>query len=122
MSTLQARKFRSNLTRHEARLWGWLKRLRGEGFHFRRQAPFLGYYLDFVCFSRRLVIELDGASHNDQVQEDHDAVRDRILTRKGVRVLRIQNSNLDESMTGVVDAIYEALASQPAVRSPTSPP
>src|SRR5690606_974233 len=113
---------RASLTRHEARLWGWLKTLRSEGFHFRRQAPFRGYFLDFVCFSRRLVIELDGLSHNNPLQEEHDRVRDRILAREGFRVLRVRNRALDESIAGVVDAIYEALRSQAPVRSPTSPP
>jgi very-short-patch-repair endonuclease len=40
-----------------------LKRLRERGFHFRRQRPFRAYYLDFVCFDRRLVVEVDGGQH-----------------------------------------------------------
>ncbi len=122
MSTIRARQFRANLTRHEARLWKWLKTLRSEGYHFRRQAPFKSYYLDFVCFSRRLVIELDGGGHSDPVQEEHDRIRDRILTREGFRVLRLWNRALDESMVGVTDQILGALHTQAAVRRPTSPP
>ena len=122
MSTIRARRFRSNLTRHEARLWKWLKTLRSEGYHFRRQAPFQSYYLDFVCFSRRLVIELDGGGHSDPVQEEHDRIRDRVLTREAFRVLRIWNRALDESIVGVTDQILGALDSQPLARPPTSPP
>jgi very-short-patch-repair endonuclease len=59
----RAREMRKALTPPEARLWAGLKRLRAEGFHFRRQAPFRGYFLDFVCHGRRLVIEVDGRSH-----------------------------------------------------------
>jgi very-short-patch-repair endonuclease len=44
-------------------MWSFLKRLRAEGFHFRRQAPFRGYFLDFVCHAQRLVIEVDGRMH-----------------------------------------------------------
>jgi very-short-patch-repair endonuclease len=109
MSTTRARAFRSNLTRHEARLWGWLKSLRSDGFHFRRQAPFRGYYLDFVCFSRRLVIEVDGASHGGLAQQAHDTVRDAVLRREGFFVMRIGNRNIDESMVGVTDAILDIL-------------
>ncbi|RYF25757.1 MAG: DUF559 domain-containing protein [Comamonadaceae bacterium] len=58
----RAREMRKALTPPEARLWACLKRLRAEGFHFRRQAPFRGYFLDFVCHGRRLVIEVDGQS------------------------------------------------------------
>ena len=46
--TDRARAMRKAMTPPEARMWANLKRLRGEGFHFRRQAPFKGYYLDFV--------------------------------------------------------------------------
>ena len=51
------------MTTAEVRLWARLKRMRADGFHFRRQAPFRGYFLDFVRFSRKLVIELDGWRH-----------------------------------------------------------
>ncbi|MBI1404784.1 MAG: DUF559 domain-containing protein [Caulobacter sp.] len=112
MSTLRARTFRSNLTRHEACVWGWLKTLRRDGLHFRRQAPFRGYFLDFVCFSRRLVIEIDGESHGLAEQRRHDAVRDAVLRREGFRVLRVTNRDVDQSMTGVADAILDALGAR----------
>jgi very-short-patch-repair endonuclease len=76
------------MTLQERRLWSRLRRLREDGFRFRRQAPFRGYYLDFVCFDRRLVVELDGGQHADVPQADHDAVRDAILARQGFTVLR----------------------------------
>jgi len=103
---------RSHMTRHEARMWGWLRTLRKEGFHFRRQAPFHGYFLDFVCLKRRLVIELDGPSHGIETQQAHDAVRDRVLADEGCKVLRFLNRELDEHMPSVVDAVYAALAEQ----------
>jgi very-short-patch-repair endonuclease len=112
MSTRRAREFRSNLTRHEARLWGWLKTQRRAGYHFRRQAPFRGYFLDFVCFARRLVIEVDGGGHGEDAQRAHDAVRDAVLRREGSYVLRVTNRNIDESMTGVSDAIMDILGAR----------
>ncbi|HEY2050710.1 MAG TPA: DUF559 domain-containing protein [Caulobacteraceae bacterium] len=45
------------MTPHEARLWIYLRALRAKGFRFRRQVPLKGYYVDFVCFRSRLVIE-----------------------------------------------------------------
>ena len=54
----RARQLRNNMTEPEVILWSRLKRLRAEGFHIRRQAPFRGYYLDFVCFERRVAIEV----------------------------------------------------------------
>jgi very-short-patch-repair endonuclease len=94
-------------------MWGWLKTLRKEGFHFRRQAPFHGYYLDFVCLNRKLVIELDGPSHGEEAQQRHDEIRDQVLQDNGFRVLRIQNRSMDEYMPGVVDTIYDALRDSP---------
>ncbi len=115
-SFARARELRANLTRHEAKMWSWLKTLRAEGYRFRRQAPYRGYYLDFVCLNRMLVIELDGPSHGTEEAMKHDADRDHALMRWGFRVLRFQNQTLDEHMSSVVDAVYEALSLQPSRR------
>ena len=112
-STLRAREFRKNLTPQEGRLWSQLRPLRAEGFHFRRQAPFLGYYLDFVCFSRRLVVEVDGGGHAEDPQAAHDAVRDAVLRREGFRTLRFWNSDINTNLIGVMEDILRALRSSP---------
>ena len=91
-TTKRGRKLRKTLTPQEARLWLPLRPMRAEGVHFRRQAPFRGFYLDFVCFRHRLVIEVDGCQHADEIQADHDVVRDAILKREGFRTLRFWNS------------------------------
>jgi very-short-patch-repair endonuclease len=70
------------MTKAEVRLWFRLKQIRSEGIHFRRQAPFRGYYLDFVCFSRRLVIELNGWRHAEDEGLAHDMVRGAVLAGK----------------------------------------
>jgi very-short-patch-repair endonuclease len=69
------------MTKAEVRLWMRLKRMRADGCHFRRQAPFRGYFLDFVCFGRKLVIELDGWRHAEAGQAQHDNGRDAVLRR-----------------------------------------
>ena len=97
------------MTETEVYLWSWLKKLRAEGFHFRRQAPFHGYYLNFVCYSRRLVVEVDGGHHSDGPQADHDFVRDKILTREGFKVLRFWNRTVKANMDGVMHVIRTEL-------------
>ena len=87
------------------------------GFHFRRQAPFRGYYLDFVCFSRRLVVEVDGGGHTEEVQAAHDAVRDAVLKRQGFKTLRVWNSDINTNLNGVMTDILAALQSVAPVRS-----
>jgi very-short-patch-repair endonuclease len=108
--TYRARELRAAMTEPEVILWSRLKRLRAEGFHIRRQAPFRGYYLDFVCFERRLVIEVDGGQHAEAAQADHDAARDAVLAREGFCVLRFWNSAVRQNLDGVMDSIRAALA------------
>jgi len=109
MSTARARQLRQSLTPQEARLWIQLRPLRVQGFHFRRQAPIKGFYLDFVCFRSRLVIEVDGGQHAGGAQADHDAMRDAILARAGFRTLRFWNSDINTNLKGVMRGIEEAL-------------
>ena len=113
----RARDLRNAMPKPEVILWSGLKRLRAEGFHFRRQAPFKGYYLDFVCFSRRLVIEVDGESHSAPEQAAHDAIRDGVLARAGFKVLRFRNGDVRENLEGVMYSIRAALEA-----APVSPP
>ncbi|TAL29280.1 endonuclease domain-containing protein [Phenylobacterium sp.] len=111
----RARRYRQTMSEPEVMLWSRLKRLRELGFHFRRQAPFRGYYLDFLCFSRRLVIEVDGWQHGDDRQAEHDAVRDGILQRHGLRVLRFWASDVRRDLDGVMDQIVGTLEATPKV-------
>jgi very-short-patch-repair endonuclease len=104
------------MTEPEIWLWARLKRLRERDFHFRRQRPFRGYYLDFVCFDRRLVVEVDGGQHSDPLQAEHDGVRDAILARERFRVLRFWNSAVRTDIDSVMDTIVLALEASPAVR------
>jgi len=112
----RARDFRHNLSEPEVILWSRLKRLRERGFHIRRQAPFRGYYLDFACFPRRVVIEVDGGQHGDDRQEDHDLVRDAILRRHGFRVLRFSAGLVRRDVGSVMDQIIDALETAPSTR------
>jgi very-short-patch-repair endonuclease len=103
------------MTEPEVWLWARLKRLHARGFHFRRQRPFKGYYLDFVCIDRMLVVELDGGHHNEPLQAEHDGVRDAILTRAGYRVMRFSNTAVRTNIDGVMDTIVAALEARPSV-------
>ena len=108
-TTIRARALRKVMTPHEARLWVYLRSLRAEGFHFRRQAPLEGYFVDFVCFRSRLVIEADGGHHTESSQAAHDALRDLVLARAGFRVLRFFNDAVRYEPDGVNQAIRRAL-------------
>lgn len=105
------------MTPPEARLWVELKALRAEGFHFRRQAPLGPYFLDFVCFSRSLVVEVDGMQQSLPEQVRRDRIRDAALRRQGFRVLRYPAEDVRTNVDGVVAGIREILKG----RFPTRP-
>jgi very-short-patch-repair endonuclease len=106
---------RKALTPPEARMWVCLKRLRAEGFHFRRQAPFRGYFLDFVCNSRRLVIEVDGASHD--ARWEHDEVRDAVLSREGFKTVRFSNASVRDNLDAVMERVRAELVANIPTRA-----
>ena len=107
-ATVRARAMRKALTPPEARMWLALKRLRAEGYHFRRQVPFRGYFLDFACHSHRLVIEVDGRSH--ETRWEHDRIRDAVLAREGYRTMRFSNVDVRDNFADVMDGVRAALA------------
>jgi very-short-patch-repair endonuclease len=106
----RARSLRKSLTPEEARIWIRLRALRNIGHHFRRQAPIEGFYPDFVCKRRRLIVEIDGSQHGKEPQQSYDRNRDALLMSKDYRILRFWNSDIDADIDGVMDTIVAALA------------
>ena len=106
---------RKNLTDAERKLW---QHLRGEqlGAKFRRQHPFQGYILDFVCLEHRLIIEVDGSQHADAIAQD--AARTEVLERAGFRVLRFWNNEVLAQTEAVLACITTALNPSPSCPSP----
>ncbi len=86
---------------------------------FRRQHPYGDYILDFACLERKIVIELDGGQHADNVP--YDTLRTRNLERSGFRVLRFWNNEVFDNIEGVVEVILNTLSLQ-ATPSPPNPP
>jgi very-short-patch-repair endonuclease len=98
------------MTRAETLLWRYLKAHRIDGLGFRRQVPILAYIADFVCFSARLVIELDGESHDFESQQQRDRTRDAWFEMQGFIVLRYTNEQVLTNLVGVVEHIRETAA------------
>jgi very-short-patch-repair endonuclease len=114
MANEVARKLRKTMTRQEVKLWVKLRELRTIGHHFRRQSPLASYIVDFECRRSRLVIEVDGDQHGYDAHRQRDAVRDRVLSELGYRVLRFGNFEVDRELDGVLEAIRVALEAAPA--------
>ena len=108
MASGRARLLRRNPTQAEQRLWSALRRRQLESLRFRRQVPIRPYVVDFVCFAKRLVIEIDGGQHAREA--DRDTVRTAWLESRGFRVLRFWNNDVLANTEGVVETIRRALA------------
>ncbi len=91
-------------TRSEEWLWRYLSGSK-TGFAFRRQLVIGPFIVDFACTKARLVVEVDGASHEGR--ERHDDARDRALERLGWRVLRVQERDVVSDIDAVVNRIAE---------------
>jgi very-short-patch-repair endonuclease len=77
-----------------------------EGFKFKRQVPVDSYILDFVCFNRRLIIEVDGSQH---VESLSDRIRDRHFQAQGFHILRFWYDDVERNLEAVVMMIRAAL-------------
>ncbi|HXA38253.1 MAG TPA: DUF559 domain-containing protein [Phenylobacterium sp.] len=118
--TLRAQRLRREDTEAEARLWGSLRDRRLGGWKWRRQVPRGPYIVDFLCVESRLVVELDGSQHADNL--DYDERRTAYLERSGLRVLRFWNSEVLTNSDGVCWAILEACGGEQPGFGETSGP
>ena len=105
--TIRARTLRRDQTDVERKLWSMLRGRQLGGFKFRRQVPIDRYFADFACVEAKLIVELDGGQHADQVA--YDAERTAMLEAWGWRVVRFWNDDVLVNADGVAETILNAL-------------
>jgi very-short-patch-repair endonuclease len=115
-----ARELRRQQTDAEKLLWFLLRGRRLAGFKFRRQYPLEPYVLDFLCFEKKLAIELDGGQHNEPEKQRRDEIRTRFIESTGVQVLRFWNHEVLRDTEVVLQVIWDALQEGPRL-SPSPP-
>jgi very-short-patch-repair endonuclease len=108
-----ARELRKNMTDKERLLWSKLRGKQFGGFKFRKQAPIGEFIADFVCFDRKVIVELDGDQHAVSVEADKK--RSEWLHSQGFRVLRFWNHEILEDADMVMEAIWLALQMPPTL-------
>ena len=106
----RAKHLRRAMTRAEIILWRYLKAHHLDGLAFRRQAPMGQYVIDFVCHAARLVVELDGGTHDFDARQRHDAIRDAWLASRRYHMLRFTNEQVLSNLEGVLIVIRETAA------------
>ena len=109
---IQARELRHNPTDAECALWQQLRFWQIDGYKFRRQQPLGKYVVDFICFEKRLVIEVDGGQHAEQ-EKEYDSQRDAWLVAEGFSVLRFWNDEVLKNIDGVKEVILNKLQNTP---------
>jgi leucyl-tRNA synthetase len=105
----RAKEMRRNPTPTKAVLWEELRNKK-LGFKFRRQHAIDVFIADFICLEKKLVIEIDGAAH--QNTSEYDALRDEILLDAGFDTLRFDVKEIENSLELCLKKISERLKSR----------
>ena len=108
---VKMRELRKHPTEAEAKLWYHLRR-RNLGYRFQRSYTIEGFIADFRCHEGRLVVEVDGGQHADNVA--YDERRTAKMGEDGYRVIRFWNTEVLSNIDGVLEAIGNALEKDPA--------
>ena len=102
----RARQLRREASEPERRL---LRALREAYPHlkWRHQAPIGPFYADILCFSERLVIEVDGDTHAERTR--YDAGRTAFMIGEGYRAIRFANTDVMRNIEGVIASLSFSL-------------
>ena len=85
---------RHNPTDAENFLWENLKGKNIDGYKFRRQHIIDDCIVDFVCLSKKLVVEVDGKYHNEPDVQEYDKLRTQLLNKHGYEIIRFTNEEV----------------------------
>ena len=114
MDTYQSKKtfsrnLRQNQTDAEAVLWWKLRNRQLDGAKFRRQQQIGNFIVDFVCFEKMIVIEVDGGQHGTDEGSAYDAKRTAYLNELGYNVLRFWDNEVLTNTEDVINTIHLTL-------------
>ena len=99
----KAREMRKPQTPAEKKLWRRLRKVKLEGFKFRRQQAIGHFIADFYCAKSKLIVEIDGDTHAEHTA--YDVSRTMRLMKRGYQVMRFTNSDVHSRLTLVLEAV-----------------
>jgi very-short-patch-repair endonuclease len=76
-------------------------------FQVSSPSPFHNFILDFVCFEKRFIVEIDGSQH---ASSERDAARDAVLMAESFRTVRYWNNDVLQRPSAVLEDIFAKLA------------
>lgn len=101
----KAKQLRTNMTEHELLLWEELKENKMLGLRFKAQHPISSFIADFYCHKLKLVIEIDGNSHNSIETREYDLGREIEMQELGIQTIRFKNHEVVRDMENTIDVI-----------------
>lgn len=113
-NTAFARRLRKEMSDTEKKLWKHLRSRRFEGYKFRRQHPIGEYIADFCCVERRLVIEVDGGQHADEINVQKDCERTAYMGQRGYHVIRFWDNDVLNDTDTVMRQIFDWMDGAPS--------
>ena|SRR5690606_1992839 len=111
----KAAMLRSSMTPAEKHLWTRLRKNQLNGFRFRSQHPISEFVVDFYCHEAKLVVEVDEAYHENQIQKEYDENRDYILKEFGLKVLRFTDRQVIGETQSVLQTILDHLTKNDSI-------
>jgi len=99
----RARELRKNSTLSEVLLWKSLKNKKAMGYDFDRQKVIGNYIVDFYCSKLKLVIEIDGSSHDGKYE--YDLKRHKYLESLGLTVIHISDQDIKQKKNDVLNML-----------------
>jgi len=100
-----ARKLRKDMTLSEILLWQHIKGKQLLGYDFHRQKPINEYVVDFYCPRLKLILEIDGDSHEGK--EEADKIRQEKLESLSLTVMRFWDWDVKSNVDGIVEHLRE---------------
>ena len=104
---IKRKALRENASKQEKLLWNYLQNRRIAGYKFIRQYSIDKYVVDFYCPKAKLVIEIDGSSHDGR--EDYDKAREEMISSLEINILRFTNDQVENHLERVLQEITDYL-------------
>ena len=88
-------------------MWQKLKARQLLGYKFIRQKPIGRYIVDFYCHELKLVIEIDGFTHDEKLA--YDAERNRYLKKQGLTIIHFLDKEVKENIDTIIQRIVDVI-------------
>ncbi len=108
------------MTDPEKKIWQSIRKRQIPGNKFRKQVPIGPYIAYFVCFEKKIIIEIDGGQHKTRV--GYDKKQTEWFQSQGFQVIQFWNNDVLKNIGGVTERLYACLGGSPDHPHPDPPP